>query len=297
MFIDEVDRSAPLALALGTFDGVHLGHRAVLSLARENACGLRPAALFFTPHPRTVLCGAAPGLILTEAQREAALRAEGMQEIIRVDFKAVQALSPEVFFHRLTDALPIGMLCCGYNFRFGNRGAGDTETLSALCRADGIRFAAAEKVELDGAPVSSSRIRTCIEQGDIPEAERLLGRPLIYSLRVENGDHRGRTIGFPTINQLLPPELARPRFGVYVSEVLLKGKWYRAVTNIGIRPTYQIAHPQFETFIVGFQGDLYGEEISLRLRQFTRPETRFSSLEALKTAIESDLAAALAFEE
>ena len=271
MFIDEVDRSAPLALALGTFDGVHLGHRAVLSLARENACGLRPAALFFTPHPRTVLCGAAPGLILTEAQREAALRAEGMQEIIRVDFKAVQALSPEVFFHRLTDALPIGMLCCGYNFRFGNRGAGDTETLSALCRAD--------------------------EQGDIPEAERLLGRPLIYSLRVENGDHRGRTIGFPTINQLLPPELARPRFGVYVSEVLLEGKWYRAVTNIGIRPTYQIAHPQFETFIVGFQGDLYGEEISLRLRQFTRPETRFSSLEALKTAIESDLAAALAFEE
>lgn len=297
MFINEIETSSPLALALGTFDGVHLGHQAVLSLARENGHALRPAALFFTPHPRTVLTGAAPGLILTEAEREKVLRAEGMQEIIRIDFTAVHALPPEKFFRRLTDALPIGMLCCGYNFRFGSRGAGDTDTLASLCRAAGIRFAAAGKVELDKAPVSSSRIRDCIERGDMPTAERLIGRPLLYSLKVEDGDRRGRTIGFPTINQALPAELARPRFGVYVSEVLLDGRWRRAVTNIGIRPTYQVEHPLFETFIIGYSGNLYGEEVCLRLRKFIRPEKRFSSLEALKAAIEGDLAAALSYKE
>lgn len=301
MFIDKIEndgaKAAPLALALGTFDGVHLGHQAVLSLARENPHTLLPAALFFTPHPRAVLSGAAPGLILTESDREKALRAQGMREIIRVNFDTVQTMSPELFFHRLTGALPVGMLCCGYNFRFGHQGAGNTGTLAGLCRAAGIRFAAADEVELDGVPVSSSRIRACIERGDIPKAEALLGRPLLYTLPVEDGDRRGRTIGFPTINQTLPAELVRPRFGVYVSEVLLDGAWRRAVTNIGVRPTYRVKHPLFETFIIGYSGNLYGKEIPLRLRRFTRPETRFSSLEALKNAIEGDLTAALSFEE
>lgn len=294
MFIDKnLNIAAPVALALGNFDGLHLGHMAVISAVVNNPGGYLPAVASFSPHPKELLAGKAPDLIITGEQRERLLKEAGVKRQVVFDFACVKDMSPREFLDRLLSALPVKMLAAGYNFRFGKDGAGDIIFLKSYCEEKGIDFFAAERMEIDGVTVSSTAIREYISSGEIDKASAMLGRPPEYSITVSDGDHRGRTIGFPTINQELPRCLVSPKFGVYVSSVLVDGVWKKGITNIGIRPTYRVEHPLFETFIIGFEGDLYGREITLRLHKFIRPETKFSSLDELKNAIENDLRTAV----
>lgn len=293
MFASEIGHiDTPLALALGSFDGLHLGHRAVISAVTDNPYTLTPAVASFSPHPREVLFGSAPAKIISDEDKAQELCRMGVEAQICFDFRAVKNMTPDEFLNLLCKRLNIGMLSCGYNFRFGKNGEGDTKILADYCEGHNIHFCVADKVELDNVPVCSTAIRRYITSGDIERANRMLGRAIKYQTTVSNGDRRGRTIGFPTVNQPLPNGVAEPKYGVYVSTVEIDGRQYPGITNFGIRPTYKIPVPQFETFILDYTGDLYYKKLPLRLYRFIRPEMKFSSLEELKAAIARDCEAA-----
>jgi len=278
-----------LALALGNFDGLHLGHMEVLNSAIKNGSGLTPAVVTFDPHPRKILQGCAPSAILTNESKITFLENLGVKYQIILDFKKIHNMNPEEFFKKLTSSLSVGMICCGYNYRFGKNGSGNTDLLKSLCNTSGIALVVAPPVMVGDQLASSTAIRKFIEDGDMERAATMLGRNFSVNLEVVSGDKRGRTIGFPTINQILPPNLVKPKFGVYASRAFVDGKWHLAVTNIGIRPTYLAETPLFETYITDYSGDLYGKNIKIELLSFIRGEVKFLSIEDLKDAISSDL--------
>ena len=280
-------------LALGNFDGLHRGHLAVLQTALDcaNAQGLTPAVLLFDRHPKEVLTGVCPPLLMTEDEKRRRLRQLGFSLEI-VSFEALRDLSPQAFLETVRSSLSPAALCCGNNYRFGKQAAGNVQTLQTLASACGIRVQIAPDVLFDGAPVSSTRIRLLLETGEVCAANAMLGRPFSYAFDVIGGDKRGRTLGFPTANQSFPPQFVQLRRGVYASKVCLKNVWYPAVTNIGVRPTIGTPDLRSETHILGFSGDLYGQTLEVHLLQFLRDETNFGTLEALKQGIAADVQAA-----
>ena len=280
-------------LALGNFDGLHRGHMAVLQTALDCAAahGVRPGVLLFDRHPREVLTGVCPPMLMTEAEKRRRLETLGFAVEI-ISFEQVQSLSPAAFLDLLQSSFSPSVLCCGNNYRFGAKAAGNVETLRALCLAQGVEVKAAPDVVFDGAPVSSTRIRALLESGDTENANRMLGRPFSYTLFVIGGDKRGHTLGFPTANQRFPADFVQPKYGVYASKVCLNRVWYPAVTNIGVRPTIGTSDCRSETYILGYDGDLYGQTLEVHLLRFLRNEAKFSSLDALKTQIAFDAAAA-----
>ena len=287
------------AVALGYFDGLHIAHLRVLDAAREGAKekDLVPGVLLFDRPPAEVVTGVAVPRLMTDADRDETLRDWGF-ELLNAAFASIRELSPEAFVSQiLCKKLGAKLVSCGYNYRFGKGGAGDAAALGALCAARGIETRVVTERDLFGAPVSSSRIRSLVEEGRLEEAGALLGRPLRFSAPVFRGDRRGRLLGTPTINQYLPAGFVTPRFGVYVSEVLLDGKAYRAVTNVGSRPTFGEGSVRSETYILGFEGDLYGRAPRLSLLKFLRPEMKFPSVEELKAQITRDAAAAAEYEK
>ena len=178
---------------------------------------------------------------------------------------------------------------CGEDFRFGKNAAGDTRLLRAACQKNGVRFEIVRPVLDDGVPVSSTRIRAALREGDVPLANRLLGSPYMTCGTVVHGRHMGHSLGFPTINQLFSPEDLIPRFGVYATIVEVDGKEYVGATDIGVKPTVGDGYaPAAETFILDFDGDLYGRNIVIRYYAFLRGEKRFDSLEELtKTVLDN----------
>ena len=182
-------------------------------------------------------------------------------------------------------------ISCGFNYRFGRDAAGDTALLRKFCDENGIFLNCREPVCADGEPVSSTRIRGLLEKGDIAGANRLTAVPFSYTAKVITGDRRGRTIGFPTINQKYPDELLPVRFGVYKSKVILDSGEYNGITNIGIRPTWQTDYIISETFIKDFSSDVYGKTVTVMPLKFVRGEVVFSSAEELKKQIQSDMEA------
>ena len=284
------------AVALGNFDGLHIGHMAVLHGAQQaRTAGLLPTVLLFSSHPQEVLTGEAPPELLQPSARDALL-AELDLTVRKMDFAAIRELSPEQFFREiLCNSLNASLLCCGYNYRFGKGGKGDAKLLEQLCAESGVSLFTAPQVDYDGAPVSASRIRRCLAQGELPQVNAMLGRAFGYTLPVVSGDRRGRLLGWPTINQIFPPGFILPRLGVYVSEVTVEGERRVGVTNIGSRPTFGGTQPRSETCILNYSGDLYGQEIRTELRQFLRPERKFANEEELKACIAQDARAAVAF--
>lgn len=266
------------AVALGDFDGVHLGHQKVLSSAVKT--GLSPVAL-------VIHC---PFTILTQRGMTEVISQMGVKPIF-MDFKRIAGMDGGSFVKQvLKEELNAGAVCCGYNFRFGKGAKWDAGDLKRFCEDEGIRFyKTPELTAADGGTISSTRIRKAISEGDMGLVRQLTGRPYSYRLTVSKGDQRGRTIGFPTINQKLCPSLTPPRFGVYASETLVNDRWYHSITNIGIRPTYQLDAPQSETHVIGFAGDLYGCEITVVLKKHLRDEKKFDSLAALKAQISEDI--------
>lgn len=276
----------PKIIALGTFDGLHRGHMRVLLTAAQS--GMRPFALLFSEHPASVLRGEAPPLLLTAGQRDAILQKNGITPLT-VAFSDIMHLSPEAFLEDvLQGRFSATALCCGENYTFGRDGAGDAQTLRALCRARGIPLFVAETETYAGAPVSSTRIRAALQNGEIEAANAMLGRPFSYAFPVVEGDKRGRELQFPTINQLFPDAFIRPRYGVYASRTCVDGTYYPSVTNFGVRPTVGTQSLRSETHILGFSGDLYGQSPEVELLAFLRGERAFASFDDLQTAIAAD---------
>ncbi len=279
------------AAALGTFDGVHIGHREVLNQALQS--GLCPIAVSFRLPPKGQMGQATPLLMLPE-EKERLLRQMGFSEQMYLDFAAVRDLSPKDFLDQLFAAYPIKAVCCGFNYRFGKNGAGDVAFLKTYCAEKGAKVFVCDGVQVQGQTVSSTKIRAFIAGGEMQKAAAMLGRNYSISGQVVHGDARGRTIGFPTVNQAVDSSLAMPKFGVYAARCQIGGQTYTAVTNIGLRPTFRLDQPMAETYICDFEGVLYGQNLTIELVKFLRSEKRFAGLEELQAAIAADAAAAKA---
>lgn len=279
------------SVALGVFDGLHLGHRAVISAARDVApavCGELPVVTVLS------LIGVpkSGGKMLTAAQEQAVACNLGVDEWLNVPFALLRDLSPEQFVYDILHGmLGAETVCCGYNFRFGKGGVGTADTLRSLCESLGIAVRVVPAVERGGTAISSTEIRAALEAGDPERAMRLLGRPYAVAFPVRAGNHLGTQFGYPTINQPFPKGYTCPRFGVYASLVIIDGVQYRAITNIGVHPTVGgSAVPQAETFIHDFEGDLYGKVVTVQLIRFLREERQFADTASLTKQITEDVA-------
>lgn len=270
------------SIALGMFDGVHLGHQAVLKNATNS--DFKSVAITFSSLPFKT-----GGWLMTKEQKETELKKQGIDEVVFLDFCEVCEMDPDEFMTYIEEKYDVKKICCGFNYRFGRRAAGDTAFLENYCNEKGIEFSLCDKISYGGKTVSSSYIRSLISDGKISRATALLSRPFSFKAKVSHGDQRGRAIGFPTTNQVYPEGLATPKFGVYKTKVLIEGKEYLGITNIGLRPTFRNDFVSAETFIKDFSGDCYGKEIELFLLEFIRPEKKFDSVEELKAAISDDL--------
>lgn len=276
--------------ALGFFDGVHLGHQALLTACRHLAetHGCKPGAVTFATHPEALVEGNPPRLINTVEDRQRLLSAYGMQELCVLPFdKQLMTTHWSDFLTQLTQAGAAGFVC-GSDFRFGSGGLGTAKKLEAFCKKRGLPYAIVPQQLLEGVRVSSTHIRALLETGDMEAVNRFLGHPHVLTGQVIPGRQLGRTIGVPTANLALPEMLVQPRFGVYACAAVIDGKPYGAVTNIGTRPTVAGDHVTVEPWILDFEGDLYGKTLSLAFYAFLRPEQKFASLEELKRQIQKD---------
>jgi riboflavin kinase/FMN adenylyltransferase len=276
-------RPRPRRLAVGEFDGVHIGHREVIRGATS--------VLTFEPHPRTVVAPeSAPKLLTTLEQKADLIAALGVEELIVIPFDgSFAAQSPEEFVERvLVKQLGAEYVSVGENFRFGHRARGDVNLLQTV---DGFETRVVELVELDGEIVSSTHIRGLVATGAVREAARFLGAPFGMRGIVAHGDKRGRTLGFPTANLVPDPRLAVPDHGIYACRARVPGvgEWTAAV-SIGVRPTFVTGRGLLvEAFLLDFERDIYGCELRLEFLERLRGERRFESVEALVEQMHVDV--------
>jgi len=293
--LSEVDHKRPTYVAIGSFDGVHLGHQLLLRamVAQAQQDGARAAALTFFPHRRRVLQTLPPRFYLTTLDDRVHLLAEqGIDLIITHPFDdEVRQIRAAAFVDQLLAALDMRQLWGG-NFALGYKREGDVPFLRQQGEEKGFRVVTLDTlVDWNGAPVSSRRVRAALETGDMAEVNGCLGRT--YSVRgpVVKGDQRGRTIGFPTANLALWDELLLPGNGVYATYAHVHGQRYAAATNVGVRPTVNGASLTVEAHLLDFDDDIYGEETRLEFVRRIRPEMKFAGLDALKGQIAADVAA------
>ncbi len=294
------DLSSPMhlvsntSIAIGYFDGVHMAHQAVIAQTLQDAPALTPAVFTFRTEGRHGFKGAP--MLTTDRQKLEILESMGVQMVFCPTLSQVKHLSPQEFVCKmLRDVCAAKHVACGFDFHFGKGGAADASQMQALCQDAGIATRVVPEVLMQGRPVSSTWIRELIRDGLIEQANQLLGRPFSFALGVRHGRKLGRTIGVPTMNQHLPPGLVQPKFGVYVSRVLLKNGTFSGITNIGVKPTVGSNHVVSETFLEDFSGDLYGQTVEVQLLTFLRPERKFPDLSALREQIALDRQAALSW--
>ena len=275
--------------ALGFFDGVHLGHAALLSACRALAedHGCRAGVVTFDAHPDTLVRGVTPGLINTPQDRDRMLRADfAMDRVISLPFdEKMRSMPWRDFLEMLKTDFGAAGFVCGEDFHFGYRGQGNAALLSSYCSEKGYPLTVVPEKTIDGIRVSSTYIRQQIESGDMATAVKFLGHPHVLSGTVVHGKALGRKLGIPTANLRLPEGLVMPKFGVYACACLVDGVRYPAVTNVGKRPTVAGTNVTVEPWILDYTGDLYDREITLEFHRFLRPEQKFPSLEDLQTEI------------
>lgn len=281
----------PTAVALGNFDGVHLGHTALIERLIESK--YKKLVYTFSSHPVNVINGEGSlNVINTSEEKKLIFEELGVDAIYLEDFERVRNLSPENFVKKvLIDTLSAKEVVCGFNYRFGNKGEGDVEALKGLLSGYDVKLSVLPSVKYLGDVVSSSIIRERLLKGDIEGANKMLGRAyFVYSI-VLHGKTLGRSLGFPTINLALEENRVLPEFGVYVGRVPLDGVTYPAVVNVGIRPTVHSSEeaPVLEAHIVGFKGDLYGRKVKVELLSRLRDEIKFATLNELKKQVEKDI--------
>ena len=288
-------RKAPSSVALGFFDGVHAGHRAVIGAAVETARreGLTPRVFTFRPEGADAsrpVSKSGLTLLQREEQKEAVLEELGVEEVICPPFETFRSMTPEQFVQGfLGETLHARVLVCGFNYHFGRGGQAGVEELRALCAPLGIQVEALPPVLWQGEVVSPPRIRQCIREGQIEEAAAMLCAPFTLAAEVVHGKGLARTLSWPTINQLFPPDFTIPRRGVYWSQVEIGGRRWNGITNVGIKPTLHETNLTMETYILDYKGDLYGQELSVALLRFLRPESQFASVQALSQRILADI--------
>ena len=281
------------AAALGNFDGVHLGHVALVgeALAAAGASGATPVALTFDPHPSRVLSpDRAPSTLMTAAQKAEALAALGVGAVVVVPFTVeLASLSPLEFAREvLVGRLGASCVVVGEHFRFGRGRSGDLKALRALGRELGFAVRGVSPVLCQGLPISSTRIREAVARGDVGSAREMLGRPYSIDGDVGRGDGRGRSLGVPTAN-LEPRNELLPRRGVYAGRCRSGGREWPAVANVGYRPTFGSGALVVEAHLIGFQGNLYGSSLRLAFLERLRDERAFPDAAALRAQIRSDV--------
>jgi riboflavin kinase/FMN adenylyltransferase len=290
---DNAEIARPTVLTLGVFDGLHLGHQLVIStiVERARATGSVPTVITFDPHPRAVLHPeSAPPLLQTLDQKVEAFGVLGVEQTIVIRFTDEFAHVRAADFLRdvVHERLQAKEVYLGRGFAFGRGREGNIELLRKVSDELGFHADEAPEVRLRGKRISSSRIRAQLAEGRVNLARRMLGRPYGVEGRVVHGSERGHAIGFPTAN-LRPVNRVIPRGGVYVTATLIEGAWRRSVTNIGTRPTFETGgEPSVETFVMDWEGDLYGDVVRVRFLHRLRDERRFASIDELKQQIHAD---------
>ena len=290
-------------IALGFFDGVHMGHGALLRRVKETAdrLGAVPTAFTFDRSPAAAITGKAVLLLSTLEDRNALMNGlYGIQELVVAPFHTMQHMDWEAFIQSyLVGELGVVHVVAGHDFHFGYMGEGNPERLRAKCQALGVGCDIIPKVELDGVTVSSTYIRTLIAQGEMERAVEFLGHPYRLTRQVTHGKRLGSRLGFPTVNLRIPEGVIVPAFGVYATHVWVLPDYpdyrpctpgegpYMAVTNVGVRPTVEDGDQvTVESFLLDFDGDLYGRTVRVEFYKYLRPERKFPSVEALAEEIQ-----------
>lgn len=279
-----------IVYALGFFDGVHLGHQALLDACRSLAFqeAAIPGVLTFEGSPQSLMKEGL-GLITTLEEREWLFRQMGMEQVLILPFdEKLKSMPWQAFYRLLVEKYCAAGFVCGEDFRFGRGGEGTAAALQELCQKEGLPCRVVEKVKVEAAVVSSREIRRVLEEGQVEKANILLGHPHLLVGTVGPGKQLGRTIGVPTANLFYSAGRVKLPYGVYACRTEIGGKVYAAVTNIGIRPTVEGENVTVEPWILDFEGDLYGQTLRLELLSFLRPEQKFPDLAALKAQIAED---------
>lgn len=277
--------------ALGYFDGVHAGHKALLAACRQlaQAHNCLAGAVTFTGHPETLLLGKTPRLINTDDDRNKLLTRRFSVICVELAFDARLMATPwQTFLQMLVKDYGAAGFVCGSDFRFGSAGEGNADRLAAWCAQQSLCCQIVPPQELDGVRISSTHIRGLLENGEMANAVRFLGHPHILSGVVMPGKQLGRTIGVPTANLFYPQQLVKLPYGVYACRVKAGDRCFRALTNVGVRPTVAGQGVTVESWLQDFSGDLYGQEITVAFYEFIRPEQKFADLLQLKSQIEED---------
>lgn len=288
-FLEILPEKQNTSVALGFFDGLHIGHRQVLGEAvkgKDNS--LLPICFTFAQSPKSVLKNLPQEALMSLDNKKSVLSEIGIKHLYMCDFKSIVDIPAKEFVENvLIKTLKAKKLCCGFNYTFGKNGEGNTDMLADICKQNGIELVVLPPIKADDDVVSSTLIRELIKSGNISKANKLLGSYFGFCGEIIHGQHLGRELGTPTLNQALNKELVIPKFGVYASCVTLcNGKKYCGVTNIGVKPTVGNFAPLCETWMPNYEGEeLYGKLADVRLIEFIREEKKFASLDELKKAI------------
>ena len=286
---DKLYNSGGCIAALGTFDGVHIGHSAVIKKAME--FGLPVVVVTSKQNPRQIITGNS-GRILSDSQCDSQFERLGISGVVRLDFEDIRNMSAEEYLNMLCDKLGAVGFASGFNFHFGKGASGNADTLKEYAAKHKLKCSICDSVDVEGTAVSSTRIRDALSQGEMETVSKLLGRFYTIDFEVAHGDARGRQMGFPTINQPYTDNFALPKFAVYASFVEIGGKVFPAVTNVGVKPTFNGDKAVAETHICGYEGDIYGKKPLVHLVRFIRPEVKFATTEDLIKQIAQDKLAA-----
>lgn len=281
----------PLSIALGFFDGVHNGHKDVITKCVEHATnGAKSAVLTFKNSPQSLLKTAQKPLLTTTAKKLSLFESLGVDIVYCVDFADLMNMSANEFVKDiLCDTLNAQTVVTGFNYHFGKGGKNNADDMMTLCKKHHIDAIKCEPVMYKDEPISSTRIRECIKSGDIIDANAMLGYEFAITSQIVSGNHIGTALQCPTLNQPLSSDVVAPMFGVYASTVTINDKTYIGATNIGIHPTIkENSTPVCETHILNYQGDLYDQVAHTKLLSFIRKERKFDTLDTLKLQIEKD---------
>lgn len=283
------------AVAMGYFDGIHIGHRSVIGGAVEWAKAHGAAPVVFTFHLPMENKMKGKRLIST-ADKHRLIESLGVEHYLVPDFEAIKGLSAEEFVRGIVKDCHARALFCGENFTFGARAAGDPALLQKLCQPLGVEVHILPMAQFEGRPVSSTRIRAALAEGKIEEVNAMLGEDYCIDFPVRHGRQLGRTLGFPTINQIYPAGMQMPKSGVYITQVMLEdGSLHPGATGLGSRPTVGGEGITCETFLPGFSGQLYGSRVRLRFCRWLKPTVKFDTLAQLTDYVSGAADAALAW--
>ena len=294
----QLDR--PGAVAIGKFDGIHLGHQKLIQKIIEQKAKGYLATVFTFDTSAAAFFGGEEKELTTREEKRIVFEKMGVDVLIEFPLnRETAATEPVEFVQRyLVSQMQAAYICAGTDLSFGRRGAGNYELLQQYADSYGYQVELIDKVRMDGEEVSSTRVREAVRTGQMEAAARMLGTPYSVSGTVEHGRRLGRTIGMPTANLLPEQDKLLPPNGVYYSKVLMGGRIYRSITNIGCKPTVSEHHIMgVETYLYDFAGDIYGKDITVQLLAFRRPEMKFDGVDSLKAQMQKDIAAGQIFSD